>query len=1006
MADLRLDTSDGAFADRSGRFAIVPGHPEHSMVFKRISSGLMPPPDSGKTLSKAEIAAVRQWITEGAKYGKLWSFEPLPKSVAVPAVGSKWPNGDIDRFVLARLQQAHLSPSRPSSRLRWLRRVSYDVTGLPPTPNEIRDFVDDRTSTAYDKVVSRLLNNPHFGERMAVDWLDAARYSDSYGYQSDLLASNWPYRDWVIGAFNKNLPYDKFLTYQLAGDLLPNATREQKLATAFNRLHRQSNEGGSIPLEFKTEYAADRVATYGTAMLGLTLGCARCHDHKFDPIYQRDYYQLFGYFNSINEFGLLLSSEIVPPPSLLLPTPQEERELQRLTRASEASKKELAQVVASSKDRFEGWLKGSPAVPELPNLEARFSFDRFADGKYTNLVGGKPFAVKIGDLALAETTLGRTNVHAVVLDGENGVVVKGLAAKERWEPFTWSFWIQDPQSAKTPVILLHRTGGTDVGFCGFDLSLDHGHLIARVMRSAPGNSITVRTQASVPPNRWTHVVWSWDGSGDASGMGLSLNGQQVPLEVENNRLWKPINAYGDLGPSGGDWCFGQRFRDLGFKGGKLADVAYFDRAISPLEAAQLFDGSALSVALTDPSHHMGQLQAYFASALDKEVQTARGKVLACQKDLANYEDKILEISVMEDTSKPVPSYILARGQYDAPRNAKTLVHRDAPKNLPPLFDDGPRGRANNRLALAQWTVRRDNPLTARVAVNRIWQMMFGVGLVETSENFGVQGARPSNPELLDYLALDFVNSGWNVKRLVKRIVLSATYEQDSRQSRDLQRKDPQNRLLARGPSFRLSAEMLRDTVLQSAGLLVDQVGGPPVNPYQPAGIWTENNTMTPGFVQSKGAGLYRRSIYSTWKRTTPVPSILLFDATSREACSVRRPTTNTPLQALVLLNDVQFVEASRMLAQRVASKERTLSGRIGKAFELLASRPPDPKEVGILTDLYSDQLKSFEADPKSAAKLIRQGDSKVDASIPPAELAAMTVMVQTIMNSDAVVWRR
>ena len=1020
-ADLRLDTSQGAFASRDGLFPIVPSQPEHSLVVKRIRAGTMPPTSSGKTLTKSEIEMISQWIADGARYGKLWSFEPLPASVAVPEVHSTWPKNDIDRFILARLHQAKLNPSPAASRLRWLRRVTYDITGLPPTESEISAFQADLSAKAYEKVVDRLLASPHYGERMAVDWLDAARYSDSYGYQSDLISPTWPYRDWVIEAFNQNLPYDKFITYQLAGDLLPNPTRDQRLATAFNRLHRQSNEGGSIALEYKTEYAADRLSTYGTAMLGMTLNCARCHDHKFDPITQREYYQLFGYFNSIDEFGLLLSSEIVPTPSMLLPTPDQEKKLKELRVANDAAfaklhKAEHEAIYGDARDQskhlippYGDWLGFAPEKCRPLALNARFVLDQSTGTSYMNSVGGKATASSIGEVTLVPGPHAPRGQKAALLDGENGIVVHGLESRERWDPFTWSFWVQDPRNTTKQQILLHRTGGTDVGFCGFDLTIEDGYLTARVMRTWPGNAVAIRSKVPVRKNQWTHVAWSWDGSGRAAGLALFLNGQLVPSEVLNDRLWKKINAYGDLGPGGGDWSFGQRFRDLGFKGGKLADIAYADRDLSSLEIQDLFDGVALEQVnhfSTKPTQRqMAELEQYYRKNLDQGVQEAAKAFRRTQKDLANFEDQIYEISVMEDAPKEVPTYFLARGLYDAPRNEKTRVHRDVPKVLPPISASGKRIR-NDRLTLAQWTVRRDNPLTARVTVNRYWQIFFGTGLVDSTENFGVQGSRPSHAELLDFLALKFMNSGWDVKKLVRDIVLSATYRQDSSQTPKLRQKDPDNRLLARGPSFRLSAEMIRDTALSASGLLVDQLGGPPVNPYQPAGLWTENNTMTPGFVQSKGSGLYRRSIYSTWKRTTPVPSILLFDATSREACSVKRPTTNTPVQALVLLNDVQYVEASRVLAQNVLQLRIDDATRINTVFRRLSGRDADTRERSLLLKDFEDQQAQFKADPASASKLIHMGDSKPPEAIPAPDLAAMTIVVQTVMNSDSVVWRR
>lgn len=995
LANMRLDVPEGAFENRGGRFPIVPGKPQDSLVVKRIqqADNPMPPVFSGKSLTEAEKELLTRWISEGAKYGKLWSFEPIPRKVQPPKLESSWPQNNIDRFILDRLNREGMQPSAPASKERILRRVTLDLTGLPPTAAEIEAFEKDTSPDAYVKVVDRLLANPHFGERIAIDWLDAARYSDSYGYQSDLLMPTWPYRDWVVKAFNANMPYDRFLTEQLAGDLLPNATQDDRLATAYNRLHRQSNEGGSIALEFKTEYAVDRVSTFGTSMLGLTLGCARCHDHKFDPISQREFYQLFAYFNSIDEYGLLLSTEIVPTPSLLLPTQDQAAKLKELKAAYAFAASNLKTVETDSTPRFESWLGKQPPEMGIPSVLARFSFDTDEEDKFKNEAGGAPTGAKIGSPSLVPD---RKGGKALQLDGDNGLVVRGLPAKERWEPFTWSFWISDPRSP-SPVVLLHRTGGTDVGFCGLDLTLEDGYLTARVMRAWPGNAVAVKSKVQVRKDGWDNVAWSWDGSGLASGLRLYVNGKPAPLEVLNDKLWKKIDAYGDLGPSGGEWSFGQRFRDAGFKGGKLDDVTFANRVLSPLEVAQLCDGKSLSSAAGKDA-----LKAYFLAAIDEQAAKARSEAEKAQVALVNFEEGIYEVPVMEEAKQEIPAYVLARGQYDAPRTEATRVVRGTPQVLPTMASRAPK----NRLGLAQWLVDPNHPLTARVAVNRLWQMVFGVGLVETTENFGVQGSQPSHPELLDYLARHFIDSKWDVKGLLREMVLSATYRQDSARSKASAQKDPTNRLYGRGPSVRLSAEMVRDTVLAAAGLLNAKVGGPPVNPYQPAGIWQENNTMSPGFVQSKGADLYRRSLYSTWKRTTPVPSMLMFDATAREACVVRRPSTNTPLQALVLLNDVQFVEAARSLAERVLKGPGPDAKRISSAFVLLAGRMPDKREQAVLEQTLVEQKKQFAEDRSSAAKLISVGDSKADPGLKPEDLAAMTVAVQTVMNSDAVIWKR
>jgi len=973
QAGLRLDTFAGATAGS----VVVPGKPEASLILKRVTSkdSPMPPAETGKHVTPAEAELLRRWIAEGAKYAVHWAFLPVPQKVSVPKVGDGWAKNDIDRFVFAKLQANGLKPNAEAPSERISRRVSLDLTGLPQ---------ENKTNTSYTSYIDQLLASPAFGERMAVEWLDAARYSDSYGYQSDLLAPFWPYRDWVVRAFNANMHYDEFLTKQLAGDLLPNATTDDRLATAFNRLHRQSNEGGSIPADFKNAYAVDRVETFGTAVMGLTIGCARCHDHKYDPITQREFYQLYSYFNSINEFGLLLSSEIVPTPSVLLPTEAQKTEIAKWKAETEKAKEELkvARLHAQPDEA---------AVPEaLAESRASFSLSKSEDGKFTNrFPNSKVTATLIGSPEIVDTGLAKS----YRLSGDDGFVIRGLPSKERYDAFSWNLYIKDPR-AKGPVVLLHRTGGTDVGFCGFDLLIEDGHLVARVMRTWPGNALAIRTKEQIPTNDWAFVGWTYDGSGSVDGLKLYIDGREASSDVLADRLWKKINAYGDLGPSGGEWSIGQRFRDAGFKGGIVSEITYAPYARSGPEMYQW----ATSQVPHGTNYKLEQMRSYG----DPAVQAALKHLREAQEKLTAAEEGVLEVEAMEEGKEPTPTYVLFRGMYDAPVTEKDRVVRDTPKVFPPLEAQG----KNDRLALARWATRKDNPMTARVFVNRVWQMLFGTGLVESSENFGVQGSLPTHPELLDYLARRFMDSGWDIKGLVKEIVTSATYRQDSVRNAAGMEKDPQNKLLWHGPSMKLSAEMVRDTALSAAGLLNTKMGGPPVNPYQPAGLWTENNTMTQAFVQSRGADLYRRSLYSTVKRTTPVPSMLVFDGGSRESCVVRRPNTSTPLQALVLLNDVQYVEAARVLAERVMKERSVPAERNAMAFRLLAGRPPDARETALLLQVLAEQEKTFKANASDVTKLLAVGDKKPDPALDKHDLAAMTVVCQAILNSDTVVWKR
>jgi hypothetical protein len=998
-AGLRLDLPEEAYAERKksdGR-AIVPGKPEQSLVCRHIFSTdpdeLMPPPDSHLALSPAEKQIIRRWIAEGAQYQPHWAFIPLPDSTPVPAVKNRsWPRDEIDHFILARLEKEGIKPSPEAAKSRWLRRVTYDLTGLPPTPAEADAFLADKSTTAYERVADRLLASKHFGERMAVPWLDAARYADSYGYQSDQLCPTWPYRDWVVTAFNDNLPFDKFLTEQLAGDLLPHPTRRQRLATAFNRLHRQTNEGGSIEEEWRIEYISDRVRTFSTAFLALTFECAHCHDHKFDPISQRDYYSLFAFFNSIDEYGLYDNTAHVPTPSMLLPTPEQEKSMADTAQALKAANERAGQADGATESDFESWLNASAHTNNIPGLVAHFTFDSTAEsGRFTNQVNAANFSTPIGGNTLVPGRSGK----AVQFTGDDEITFPNLAGSlEPWQQYSVVFWLRLPK-ALTNAVIFHRSSGTDVGFFGAELTLDQGRLMFVIKRFWPGNAIAIESIKELTGGDWVQIGVSYDGSGRAEGMSLFLNGHSMKAEIVRDHLYKsPENG-------GVGFSFGARFRSAGLKDGLLDELRVYNRPLAPIEFAQLFDGHALTDALTQKN--ADALKPYYLAALAPAVASARAQRATALRHYLEVRNPVQETSVMEELAQPRPAYVLARGRYDAPRNDTTRVTRATPALLPPFPADAPK----NRLGLAQWLTDPHHPLTARVAVNRFWQMLFGRGIVATAENFGVQGSPPTHPELLDWLARDFVKSGWDVKATLKKIVLSATYRQNSRLRPDLRERDPENLLLARGPSQRLPAEMIRDTALAASGLLDDEEGGPPVSPYMPGDLWRESNAMSPAYHQSTGTALYRRSLYTVWKRTTPMPDMVAFDAPSREVCLVKRNNTGTPQQAFVLLNDTQFVEAARVLAEK-ALKEggQSPAQQIDFAFRRLTGREPDAREIGLLRQLLDEQEKIFASEPDRAEKLISVGDRKRDPALNPVQLAATTALAQVIMNSDAAIWKR
>lgn len=996
-ADVRLDTFSGATAtikDSNGRVSIAPGKLKDSEAWQRIISSdpdeVMPPPRSHLVLSQEEKDILRQWIEEGAKYEPHWAFQNLPAQVPVPTTSApNWAKNPIDHFIAAKLDQQQLKPSPAAPPARWLRRVSLDLTGLAPTWNEVQQFESDvarQGDSAYDAAVDRLLASPRFGEHLAVGWLDAARYADSYGYQTDNLTPYWPWRDWVISALNQNLPYDRFITWQIAGDLLPNATREQKLASAFNRLHRLTNEGGSIALEHKVNIMADRLSTFGTVFLALTLECSRCHDHKYDPISMRDFYSMGAFFTTASESGVYDRAEIVPSPSLLLPTSEQEAALNSKRAAALAAEQQWRQA-CNDNTAWKSWVETQP-TPPLNDLVASFSFDENSENA-TNTISNQ--AITSANLNGA-TRVASPHGQAVSFDGDSGVTIPNALKYDRHQPFSVNFLMRDTVQNPQSVMLLHASRGTDVGFSGPELLLTNGHLEAAIVRSRPGNAIVVRSKEPViVKDEWITVCWTYDGSSDAAGLKLFVNGQSIATDIIANGLLKKTQV---AGTGSGHFELGARFRERGFKGGAIDELKIFSRDLTVAEISSLHRPENWQQLVTSRDT---TLRDTYVSAIDTSTRELAQRLQESRGQVIELENSIREIGVMDDKSEPC--HILSRGNYDSPRTDENLVQRNTFSDILPAFpSDAPR----NRLGLAQWLTQPNHPLTSRVFVNRVWQQLFGKGIVSTAENFGLQGALPTHPELLNWLARQFVTDGWNIKALYRTIVLSATYRQDSINRPDLQEKDPANQWLARSPSFRLSGEQIRDIALQSADLLKEQIGGPPAYPYQPGpDLWRESNSMTASYKEGE---VHRRSVYSVWKRTAPLPNISAFDAPTRESCVVHRSQTNTPLQALVLLNDTQFVEAARVVAEKCAQLPE--SERLNTAFTRFTSRAPSPQERAVLQQLYEQQLTLFQNDQEAAKKLIAIGKSETQNHSNPTVVAALTVTCQAILNLDATIWKR
>jgi len=988
-ADLRLNAHDGVLT------VVTPGASGDSELIRRVNAdvgdGRMPPPKSNRTLSAAQKDLLRRWVDQGAVWGKHWAYE-APDRPQPPAVSNAaWPRNPLDRFILARLDKEGLRPAPEAARETLIRRVTLDLTGLPPTPPDVDDFLADRSPDAYERLVSRLLASSRFGERTAVDWLDAARYADTNGYQNDFARSMWPWRDWVVSAFNSNMPFDRFVVDQIAGDQLPKPSLEQRIATGFNRNNRTVTEAGSIDEEWRVENGVDRVETTATALLGLTLGCCRCHDHKFDPFSQSEFYQFYAFFNSLNEKGVYIETPGNVLPLVQIRKPEEERRIQEFDAAIAAVDKVVKKEETELPVRQRHWEDEQRALP-LP-AEARDWILRLPlDGSlHAEAAGAKIEGVYPGKgkPGWADGPLGKN----LRLDGKDDSFVDagGTVRLERNEPFSYGAWVK-PQGPGSGAILSKMDDAN--GARGCDLLLFNGQISVHLVHTWPMDAIRVQTRAPVFPDAWAHLFVTYDGSGKAAGVAVYVNGRRAALEVTNDHLTDSIAVAQPL-------RLGKRSTALPFKG-ELADARIYQRALSADEARALaflplrliLDAPAAS--LTPARKEF--VEQFFRHEAAPDFIEAKSKLTKIKQEKEEFEKGITTVMVMEDMPTPRPTYVLKRGQYDQPDKSRQ-VEPGVPACLPPL----PAGAPRNRLGLARWLVDPSNPLTARVAVNRFWQRYFGVGLVNTTENFGIQGEAPSHPELLDWLATEFVVSGWDVKRMQRLIVTSAAYRQSSTAPPALVQRDPENRLVARGPRFRLPAEVVRDNALAIGGLLTERMGGPSVKPYQPEGLWEElaGGFSLTKYVQDKGPALYRRSLYLYRKRTVPHPSMLTFDAPSREFCLVRRTRTNTPLQALELLNDVTYVEAARQLAQLMLTnggnspQERTAYG-----FRRAVARHPTPAEVRVLTTGLERYRQTFGADTEAARRFVRQGDSPVNEKLDAAELAAYTAVAGVILNMD------
>ncbi len=975
-AKLRLDTKDGLFAVREGATVVKGGNLKASELWQRITTkdpdDLMPPPDSHKKLSTEQIAKVKAWIEQGAPFQTHWAFEPVTKPAPSKVKDAKWARNGVDPFILARLESSALKPSPEASRETLIRRLSFDLTGLPPTPAEVDAFLADKAPDAYERLVDRLLASPRYGEQMARPWLDAARYADTHGLHLDNERSMWPYRDWVVNAFNRNLPFDQFTIEQLAGDLLPNATQDQKIASGFNRCNVTTSEGGSIGEEFIFRYAVDRTETTAAVWMGLTAGCAVCHDHKFDPISQKEFYSLFAFFNSAAD-PAMDGNALLTPPVLKLSTPEQQRKLDGFTAAVAALEKQAKERLATLK--YEAPVADTNAVKVSETVWVE---DDFPAG--------------------AKADANASTAPTAWIESTKGPVFSGKRALTRTETGIAQDFFTGASQPLTP---------TATGKFFAYVHLDPAN---------PPKAIMLQFHT----DGWKHRA-NW-GDEDAINYGTKNTPEKVLMgKLPEIGKWVRLEIpAAKLGIKAGTKITGMAFTQFG--GTVRWDKAGLADSTNPA------DNPALALAAWEKSVDKKTLpqsvQDAFKAAADKRTDAQRrtieehyiqfvwektkgpfaelnGQLKKAKDERDAFDKAIPSTFVMADLPNKRDAFIHLRGQYN---KTGDKVERGVPAILPPLPKST---NAPTRLDLANWLVSPKHPLTARVAANRFWQQFFGLGLVKTSADFGSQGEPSTHPELLDWLAGTWVEQGWDVKKFVKLLVTSATYRQDSKITAKPLQMDPENRLFARGPRFRLDAEVLRDNALYVGGLLVQTIGGKGVRPYQPENIWEPvgfESSNTRNYKADTGEGLYRRSLYTFLKRTAPPPFMASFDAPNREQSCARRERSNTPLQALQLMNDIQHVEAARQLAQRLitegGAKPET---RLELGFRIATSRKPTTAEQKILKTSFDKHLARYQKDKPAAELLIKYGESQVKAGLDPIELAAYTMVANLLLNLDETV---
>jgi hypothetical protein len=995
-AGLRLDRREEAI----DLGAIVPGKPDESDLVRRILSTeakeLMPPAKSRKKLTAAQKDALKRWVTAGAEYQPHWSLiaPKRPQLLAVRQAG--WVRNPIDQFILAELEKQGLQPTPEADRRTLARRLSLDLTGLPPEPEAVDRFVADASTDAYERYVDRLLKSPHWGEHRGRYWLDAARYADTHGIHFDNYREIWSYRDWVIGAFNRNQRFDQFTIEQLAGDLLPNRTMDQAVASGFNRCNITTNEGGAISEEYLVFYTRDRTETTSKVWLGLTANCAVCHDHKFDPLTTREFYSMAAFFNNTTQDAMDGNIKDTPP-VIRVPRPDDRLQYDAVAKQLAEIRQQIDARKGAGRAEFSKWVAGAKhdrLAAMIPGDALRFQA-ALSEGTgktvHVNVEGKtREIALQSGfdwDAGYVATRAFRCRPGGVLETADAGDL-------ERDKGFSFGAWVRLPNTDGAGAIFARMDNEHD--YRGWDLWVENGKVGTHIINTWPSDALKVVTRVPISARQWHHVFVTYDGSSKVAGVKVYVDGVPQEPEIQADALRSTIRTKVPL-------KIGQRHSMGRINNLMLQDARIYGRTLSGTEVEGLARATRAAGLLAKPADkrsppEQDELFDWWLAAFDQPSQALTARQTALRLERTEIEGRSTVAHVMQERTQMPTAYVLYRGEYDKRRDA---VKPATPAVLPPMPAELPR----NRLGLAQWLLRPEHPLTARVTVNRFWQEVFGTGIVRTTEDFGISGELPSHPELLDWLAVEFRESGWDVKRFFKLLVMSATYRQAARTTSLKLEKDPSNRLLSRGPRFRMDAESIRDYALAASGLLSQEIGGPSVKPYQPEGVWEAVAIIgsdTRDYKADQGDKLYRRSMYTFWKRSAPPASMEIFNAPNRETCTVRRERTNTPLQALVTLNDPQFVEAARFLAEKTLKAANQPGTQLEFMAKRLLSRPLRAEEANVVEATLKDLLGFYQSHSEEAKKLISVGDSKPDPKVDVGTLAAWTMLANQLLNLDEV----